>query len=81
MYLIVETTGYEVNGMENIPDEGPALILYYHGAIPIDFYYFISKCILFKGRLIRTVGDRFLFNVPGKSYGSTFTLFFNKNIV
>ncbi|XP_023720360.1 transmembrane protein 68 isoform X2 [Cryptotermes secundus] len=59
--------GYEVSGMENIPDDTPALIVYYHGAIPIDLYYFISRCILFKNRLIHTVGDRFLFNIPGWS--------------
>ncbi|CAG7724030.1 unnamed protein product [Allacma fusca] len=59
--------GYEVDGLDSIPDEGSALILYYHGAIPIDFYYFMSKCILYKGRLVRTVGDRFLFNIPGWS--------------
>ncbi|XP_049764061.1 transmembrane protein 68 [Schistocerca cancellata] len=57
--------GYEVNGMDNIPDESPALIVYYHGAIPVDLYYFISKAYLFKNRLIHTVADRFLFKIPG----------------
>lgn len=28
--------GHEVVGLENIPDEGPALIIYYHGTLPID---------------------------------------------
>ncbi|KAI1287669.1 Transmembrane protein 68 [Halotydeus destructor] len=57
--------GYEVVGMDNIPDEGGALIVYYHGAIPLDYYYLLAKCILFKGRLIQAVGDRFLFSIPG----------------
>lgn len=57
--------GYEVEGFENIPDEGPALIIYYHGALPLDYYYLLSKCILFKKRLIQAVGDRFLFSIPG----------------
>lgn len=57
--------GYEVDGMENIPDKGPALIIYYHGAIPIDIYYFMAK-VLAKERLVHTVGDYFLFKVPGK---------------
>ncbi|PSN40093.1 Transmembrane protein 68 [Blattella germanica] len=57
--------GYEVSGLENIPDDSPALIVYYHGAIPIDLYYFISKTFLFKNRLIHTVADRFLFKMPG----------------
>lgn len=59
--------GYEVSGLENIPDDTPALIVYYHGAIPIDLYYFISKTFLFKNRLIHTVADRFLFQMPGWS--------------
>uniref|UniRef100_A0A2K6EJZ4 Transmembrane protein 68 n=1 Tax=Propithecus coquereli TaxID=379532 RepID=A0A2K6EJZ4_PROCO len=37
--------GYEVHGMEKIP-EGPALIIFYHGAIPIDFYYFMFSLLL-----------------------------------
>ena len=52
--------------MENIPDDTPALIVYYHGAIPIDLYYLIAKTILYKDRLIHTVADRFLFKIPGK---------------
>jgi len=58
--------GYEVSGMENIPVDTPALLVYYHGAIPIDIYYLIAKTILYKDRLIHTVGDRFLFKTPGK---------------
>ena len=57
--------GYEVEGLDNIPSEGPALIIYYHGAIPLDYYYLLAKCILFKKRLIQAVGDRFLFSIPG----------------
>ncbi|GFG29322.1 hypothetical protein Cfor_07326 [Coptotermes formosanus] len=53
--------------MENIPHDTPALIVYYHGAIPIDVYYFIAKTILFKDRVIHTVADRFLFKMPGFS--------------
>ncbi|XP_063226721.1 DGAT1/2-independent enzyme synthesizing storage lipids isoform X2 [Bacillus rossius redtenbacheri] len=59
--------GYEVKGMENIPDETPALLVYYHGALPIDLYYFIAKTVMLKNRLIHTVADRFLFKVPGFS--------------
>lgn len=60
--------GYEVEGLENIPDTGPALIVYYHGAIPIDSYYLNSKCLLTKKRLIRAVGDHFLFRIPGNHF-------------
>lgn len=57
--------GYEVRGLHNIPDEGPALIVYYHGALPLDYYYLLAKCILHKKRLIEAVGDKFLFSIPG----------------
>ncbi|CAH1164188.1 unnamed protein product [Phaedon cochleariae] len=59
--------GYEVRGLENVPDTGSALIIYYHGAIPIDLYYFLAKSICVKNRLIHTVADHFLFKVPGFS--------------
>lgn len=58
-------TGYEVHGMEKIP-EGPALIIFYHGAIPIDFYYFMAKIFIQKGRTCRVVADHFVFKIPGK---------------
>lgn len=62
--------GYEVKGIENIPENDQALIVYYHGAIPIDLYYFITKVYLYRNRLIHTVADYFLFKIPG-----TFFLF------
>ncbi len=52
--------------MEKIPNTGPALIVYYHGALPIDIYYLIAKGLLYKDRQIQCVGDRFLFKIPGK---------------
>lgn len=57
--------GYEVEGLENIPESGPALLIYYHGALPIDMYYVIAKLLLYKHRLLHPVGDRFLFYIPG----------------
>ncbi|XP_074604559.1 DGAT1/2-independent enzyme synthesizing storage lipids [Brevipalpus obovatus] len=56
---------YEVKGIQNIPDTGPALIVYYHGALPLDYYYLMAKCLLQKRRLIEAVGDKFLFSIPG----------------
>lgn len=58
--------GYEVSGLENVPDNGSVLFVYYHGAIPIDVYYFMSRIYLLKNKLIHTVADRFLFKIPGK---------------
>ncbi|KAG7254075.1 hypothetical protein CRUP_009367 [Coryphaenoides rupestris] len=57
--------GYEIHGMEKIPDEGAALIVYYHGAIPIDYYYFLASVILQKGRTCHSVADHIVFKVPG----------------
>lgn len=73
--------GYEVEGLENIPDEGPALIVYYHGALPLDYYYLLAKVFLVKKRLIRAVGDKFLFSIPGwklmMSVVKVFRMYFN----
>ncbi|XP_068605285.1 DGAT1/2-independent enzyme synthesizing storage lipids [Brachionichthys hirsutus] len=57
--------GYEIHGLEKIPDKGPALIVYYHGAIPIDYYYFLANVIIRKGRTCHSVADHFLFKIPG----------------
>ena len=58
--------GYEVIGLERIPDTGPALLIYYHGALPIDIYYLMAKIILHKQRQLWAIGDRFLFKIPGR---------------
>ncbi|CAG5117786.1 unnamed protein product [Candidula unifasciata] len=57
--------GYEVEGIDNIPTTGPALIIYYHGVIPVDFYYVVTAVLLEKGRHVHMVGDKFLFHIPG----------------
>ncbi|XP_061652583.1 transmembrane protein 68 isoform X3 [Phyllopteryx taeniolatus] len=51
--------------MDKIPDKGAALIVYYHGAIPIDYYYFLANVIIQKGRTCHSVADHFLFKIPG----------------
>nr|XP_056710893.1 transmembrane protein 68-like [Euleptes europaea] len=56
--------GYELHGLENIPD-GPALIIYYHGAFPVDYIFFISRLLLQMKITCHTVVDRFLFKTPG----------------
>ncbi|KAI6211996.1 PlsC domain-containing protein [Aphelenchoides besseyi] len=57
--------GYEVNGMENVPDEGPALFVAYHGTLPLDIYYLIARIMLYKKRTLHVVGDKFVFKIPG----------------
>ncbi|XP_034936619.1 transmembrane protein 68 isoform X2 [Chelonus insularis] len=59
--------GYEIVGIENIPMDEPVLFIYYHGAIPIDLYYFMAKMILLHSKVIHTVADKFLFKTPGFS--------------
>ncbi|KAG7204575.1 hypothetical protein KM043_004998 [Ampulex compressa] len=59
--------GYEIVGLENIPEDQPVLFVYYHGAIPVDIYYFMSKIFLSTSRVVHTVADRFLFKIPGFS--------------
>ena len=46
LYLILSN----ILGLENIPSSGPALLLYYHGAIPVDYYYLVADTFLRKGR-------------------------------
>ena len=57
--------GYEVIGLEKIPDTGPALLVYYHGALPLDYYYLVAKVVLLTHRVIHSVVDSFLFHIPG----------------
>ena len=57
--------GYEVVGLEKIPETGPALIVYYHGALPLDYYYLVAKMVLLKHRVIHSVVDNILFRIPG----------------
>jgi len=59
--------GYEIDGLENIPTSGPVLIIFYHAALPIDFYYVFAKVWLYRNRRIRVVADKFVFKIPGKT--------------
>ncbi|KAM6458399.1 DGAT1/2-independent enzyme synthesizing storage lipids-like [Liasis olivaceus] len=57
--------GYEIHGIENLPD-GPCLIIYYHAALPIDYIFFLSRIFFLKNRLCcHTVVDRFVLKFPG----------------
>nr|XP_056710894.1 transmembrane protein 68-like [Euleptes europaea] len=56
--------GYEIHGTEKIP-QGPGLIVYYHGAIPIDYSFFFADRLIKKGQRCYSVVDHFLFRSPG----------------
>lgn len=60
-------TGYEVHGTENLPN-GPGVIIFYHGAIPIDYMYFLARYFILKRRNCFVVVDYFVINCPGESF-------------
>jgi len=41
------------------------MLLYYHGTIPIDYYYLIARLLLVRGVVVHSVVDHFLFSIPG----------------
>jgi 1-acyl-sn-glycerol-3-phosphate acyltransferase len=57
--------GYSMHGEQNIPKVGPALIVFYHGLVPLDAWYFGLEYYQKHGRMIRALGDNFLFQTPG----------------
>lgn len=58
--------GYELKGLENLPVDGQGcMLVYYHGAVPIDYYYLVNRVLLVKGIVINSVVDKFLFSLPG----------------
>jgi len=55
---------YEVEGLNNIPRDRAALLIYYHGVMPMDMLYLPARLYLTNGRVVRGVADRFLFLIP-----------------
>jgi len=55
----------EWEGLDNIPKKGGALIIYYHGVVPVDYCATIGEVWLEKGRCISSVVDRSLMEIPG----------------
>ncbi|XP_067323521.1 DGAT1/2-independent enzyme synthesizing storage lipids-like [Anolis sagrei] len=56
--------GYEVCGIENLP-KGAAVLVYYHGAIPLDYYFFVHRVYRTTGRFCSSVVDHINFLFPG----------------
>uniref|UniRef100_A0A8C0ILJ8 Phospholipid/glycerol acyltransferase domain-containing protein n=1 Tax=Chelonoidis abingdonii TaxID=106734 RepID=A0A8C0ILJ8_CHEAB len=67
LLFFVLLTGYELHGMEKIP-EGPGLIVYYHGAIPVDYCNFVCNLYIQTGRLCYSIVDHFFSRLPGKVF-------------
>ncbi|XP_058031164.1 monoacylglycerol/Diacylglycerol O-acyltransferase-like isoform X2 [Ahaetulla prasina] len=55
---------YEISGLENLPN-GPAILVYYHGAMPIDYCLFIQRIYRLTGKFIYSVIDHLIFQIPG----------------
>jgi len=56
---------YEIVGFENLPANKRALVVYYHGVVPVDYYYLSSRYFIKHKRTIWTIAAEFLFKTPG----------------
>ncbi|XP_014381840.1 transmembrane protein 68-like [Alligator sinensis] len=56
--------GYELHGLENIP-EGPALLILYHGAVSIDHIIFVARFFILTHRMCVSAAHRYFFKIPG----------------
>ena len=56
---------FELHGEDNLPAEGAALLVFYHSFCALDVWIAGSEVYRRTGRLIRFLGDRFLFHTPG----------------
>lgn len=56
--------GYEIVGIEKIPP-GPSLIVYYHGTVPVDYYYLNARFYIKTAKTMWTIAADFLFKTPG----------------
>jgi len=55
---------YEVQGWENIPRKGPALLVMNHGVLPFHAFLLTRQIYAKVGRLPRTLAAEFLFQLP-----------------
>lgn len=63
-HFIKQNKGYEVHGLENIPKDGPALLIFYHSAVTMDFLFFAVHLYLKHRRKLVLVADTCLFKFP-----------------
>jgi hypothetical protein len=50
--------GQEFRGFENIPSDGGALIIWFHGPMPADYFGLIGEVWMRQRRVLKTVMDR-----------------------
>ncbi|OTF83839.1 transmembrane protein 68-like protein, partial [Euroglyphus maynei] len=56
---------YEIIGIDNLPANGPALLVFYHGTWPCDIYFLIAELYLCKKRIMFTIVERIIYLLPG----------------
>ena len=56
---------HQVEGMEKIPSNGAAILVWYHGAVPIDYIALVSRLYLRDARMVHSVVHRNFLSVPG----------------
>jgi len=56
---------YEVKGLDHLPSPGPALVVMYHGFMPLDGWLFLARMRVEHGRWLRSLTDRWLLATPG----------------
>jgi len=57
--------GQEFRGFENIPSDRGALIIWFHGPMPADYFGLIGEIWIRQRRILKTVMDRVLVFMPG----------------
>jgi len=62
--LLERYFGYELQGWQNIPREGPALLVMNHGVLPFHAFLLTRQIYAKTGRLPRTLAAEFLFRLP-----------------
>jgi 1-acyl-sn-glycerol-3-phosphate acyltransferase len=55
---------YEVRGMEHVPDQGAALVVFTHSLATYDIILFGARVYIEKQRLIASLVDRLIFKIP-----------------
>ena len=56
---------HTILGLENIPSHGGAVIVWYHGPVPVDYLGLVARIYLTTGRKVWSVVDRCLHYLPG----------------
>ena len=59
---------HQIQGLEKIPSTGEAILVWYHGAVPIDYIALVSRLYLRDGRMVNSVVHRNFLSMPGPGW-------------